>query len=219
MAAWRQQDWAAQADSGCHETGPHGHSGTGDSGQRRAGLAAGNDAPRCCDLARSRLPSAIGQCAAAPVGRREPGQFAALAAREDEVAPGAGPLRTIAVRPHAALPASEVIARFVALINEDPAPRWVLYLHGLEAPARRCYCSTWLPGAVCGCRRGEWSGCGGCRVRRLPDADLPAALAGVVNAARVPVARGSTFGGPAGGGGHATRPRGPATASNLYDRH
>ena len=46
----------------------------------------------------------------------------------------------------------EVIARFVALINEDPAVRRVLYLHGLEAPARRCYCSTWLPGAVCGCR-------------------------------------------------------------------
>ena len=78
----------------------------------------------------------------------------------------------------------EVIARFVALINEDPAPRRVLYLHGLGGNgkslllrylAARC-CVRLLPS--------EWE-----RVRRLPDAELPAALAGAAKAARVPVAR------------------------------
>jgi hypothetical protein len=51
-----------------------------------------------------------------PAGRGEPGQFAALTAREYaltareyEVAPGAGPLRAIAVRPQVALPASRAL--------------------------------------------------------------------------------------------------------------
>ena len=78
----------------------------------------------------------------------------------------------------------EVIARFVALINEDPAPRRVLYLHGLGGNGKSLLlrylaarCCVRLP-------PGEWE-----RVRRLPDAELPAALAGVAKAARVPVAR------------------------------
>ena len=78
----------------------------------------------------------------------------------------------------------EVIARFVSLINEDPAPRRVLYLHGLGGNGKSLLlrylaarCCVRLP-------PGEWE-----RVRRLPDAELPAALAGVAKAARVPVAR------------------------------
>ena len=79
----------------------------------------------------------------------------------------------------------EVIARFVALINEDPALRRVLYLHGLGGNGKSLLlrylaarCCVRLP-------PGEWE-----RVRRLPDAELPGALAGVAKAARVPV-RGS----------------------------
>ena len=71
-----------------------------------------------------------------------------------------------------------------ALINEDPAPRRVLYLHGLGGNGKSLLlrylaarCCVRLP-------PGEWE-----RVRRLPDAELPAALAGAAKAARVPVAR------------------------------
>jgi hypothetical protein len=78
----------------------------------------------------------------------------------------------------------EVIARFVALINEDPAPRRLLYLHGLGGNGKSLLlrylaarCCVRLP-------PDEWA-----RVRRLPDAELPAALTGVAKAARVPVAR------------------------------
>ena len=78
----------------------------------------------------------------------------------------------------------EVIARFVALINEDPALRRVLYLHGLGGNGKSLLlrylaarCCVRLPPT-------EWE-----RVRRLPDAELPAALAGAAKAARVPVAR------------------------------
>jgi hypothetical protein len=78
----------------------------------------------------------------------------------------------------------EVIVRFVALINDDPPPRRVLYLHGLGGNGKSLLlrylaarCCVRLP-------PGEWD-----RVRRLPDAELPAALAGVAKAARVPVAR------------------------------
>jgi hypothetical protein len=78
----------------------------------------------------------------------------------------------------------EVIARFVALINEDPAPRRVLYLHGLGGNGKSLLlrylaarCCVRLPPT-------EWE-----RVRRLPDVELPAALAGAAKAARVPVAR------------------------------
>jgi ADP-ribosylglycohydrolase/tetratricopeptide (TPR) repeat protein len=78
----------------------------------------------------------------------------------------------------------EVIARFVALINEDPAPRRLLYLHGLGGNGKSLLlrylaarCCVRLP-------RGEWE-----RVRRLPDAELPDALGGVAKAPRVPVAR------------------------------
>ena len=78
----------------------------------------------------------------------------------------------------------EVIARFVALINEDPALRRVLYLHGLGGNGKSLLlrylaarCCVRLPPT-------EWD-----RVRRLPDAELPAALAGAAKAARVPVAR------------------------------
>ena len=51
----------------------------------------------------------VHRCAGRPAGRREPGQFAALTAREYEVAPGAGPLRAIAVRPQVALPANRAL--------------------------------------------------------------------------------------------------------------
>ncbi len=78
----------------------------------------------------------------------------------------------------------EVIARFVALINEDPAPRRLLYLHGLGGNGKSLLlrylaarCCVRLP-------PGDWE-----RVRRLPDVELLAALAGVAKAARVPVAR------------------------------
>src|SRR5262249_55068953 len=78
----------------------------------------------------------------------------------------------------------EVIARFAALINEDPAPRRLLYLHGLGGNGKSLLlrylatrCCVRLPPK-------EWE-----RVRRLPDAELPVALAGVAKATRVPVAR------------------------------
>jgi hypothetical protein len=78
----------------------------------------------------------------------------------------------------------EVIARFVALINEDPAPRRVLYLHGLGGNGKSLLLRYLAARCCARLPAGEWE-----RVRRLPDAELPAALAGVVKAARVPVAR------------------------------
>jgi hypothetical protein len=79
----------------------------------------------------------------------------------------------------------EVIVRFVAVLNEDPPPpRRVLYLHGLGGNGKSLLlrylaapCCVRLP-------PGEWE-----RVRRLPIAELPAALSGVAKAERVPVAR------------------------------
>ena len=78
----------------------------------------------------------------------------------------------------------EVIAHFVSLINDDPPPRRLLYLHGLGGNGKSLLlrflaarCCVRLP-------PGEWE-----RVRRLPEAELPAALGGVAKAARVPVAR------------------------------
>jgi hypothetical protein len=72
----------------------------------------------------------------------------------------------------------EVIARFVALINEDPALRRVLYLHGLGGNGKSLLlrylaarCCVRLPPS-------EWE-----RVRRLPYVELPAALTGVTKAA------------------------------------
>jgi ADP-ribosylglycohydrolase/tetratricopeptide (TPR) repeat protein len=78
----------------------------------------------------------------------------------------------------------EVIARFVALINEDPPPRRLLYLHGLGGNGKSLLlrylaarCCVRLPS-------GEWE-----RVRRLPAAELAGALSGVAKVAQVPVAR------------------------------
>jgi hypothetical protein len=78
----------------------------------------------------------------------------------------------------------EVIARFMTVLNEDPAPRRVLYLHGMGGNGKSLLlrylaarCCVRLP-------PDEWE-----RVRRLPGAELPAALTGVGKAARVPVAR------------------------------
>lgn len=72
----------------------------------------------------------------------------------------------------------------MALINEDPAPRRVLYLHGLGGHGKSLLlrylaarCCVRLPA-------GEWD-----RARRLPDAEVPTALARVAKAAPVPVAR------------------------------
>src|ERR1022692_881254 len=68
----------------------------------------------------------------------------------------------------------EVIAHFVSLINDDPPPRRLLYLHGLGGNGKSLLlrflaarCCVRLP-------PGEWE-----RVRRLPEARLPAALSGV----------------------------------------
>jgi hypothetical protein len=58
-----------------------------------------------------------------PAGRGEPGQFAALTAREHEVAAGAGPLRAIAVRPQVALPASRALVATAGLIDAHLAHR------------------------------------------------------------------------------------------------
>jgi ADP-ribosylglycohydrolase/tetratricopeptide (TPR) repeat protein len=78
----------------------------------------------------------------------------------------------------------EVIARFVALINGDPPPRRLLYLHGLGGNGKSLLlrylaarCCVRLP-------TGEWE-----RVRRLPVAELPAALGTVGKVTKVPVAR------------------------------
>jgi len=112
----------------------------------------------------------------------------------------------------------EVIARFVALINEDPPPRRVLYLHGLGGNGKSLLlrylaarCCVRLP-------PGEWE-----RVRRLPDAELPAALAGVVKAARV-AGGADRFWGPPGGGEPAAGMllsvvHAQAAASRVPDHH
>jgi hypothetical protein len=78
----------------------------------------------------------------------------------------------------------EVIAHFVSLINDDPPPRRLLYLHGLGGNGKSLLlrflaarCCVRLP-------PGEWE-----RVQRLPEAELPAALSGVAKGVRVPVAR------------------------------
>src|SRR5215831_10100978 len=60
-------------------------------------------------LPRRRSPDAISQRTAAPASRGESRQFAALAAREDEMAPRADPLRAIAIRPQVALPACRAL--------------------------------------------------------------------------------------------------------------
>jgi hypothetical protein len=100
-------------------------------------IACGNVAPPCGGgLARPRLPGAVHQCAAAPVGCGEPGQFAALTAREDEVAPGAGPLRAIAVRPQVARPASRALVAAASLSSPHLAHRSpVARRPGRDAPA------------------------------------------------------------------------------------
>ena len=67
----------------------------------------------------------------------------------------------------------EVIAHFVSLINDDPPPRRLLYLQGLGGNGKSLLlrflaarCCVRLP-------PGEWE-----RVRRLPEAEVPAALGG-----------------------------------------
>jgi hypothetical protein len=78
----------------------------------------------------------------------------------------------------------EAIARFMALINEDPPPRKVLYVYGLGGNGKSLLlrylaakCCNRLPAA-------EWS-----RVRQLPPAELSAALSSAPKAVQVPVAR------------------------------
>src|SRR5215472_583699 len=78
----------------------------------------------------------------------------------------------------------EVIARFVALINEDPPPRRLLYLHGLGGNGKSLLLRYLAARCCVRLSPTEWE-----RVRRLPEAELPAALAGVAKPARVPVAR------------------------------
>src|SRR5262249_59047168 len=74
-------------------------------------------APPCGGLPRRRPPGSVGQRFAAPVGRGEASQFATLTAREDEVAPGAGTLRAIAIRPQVALPARRALLTSASLTN------------------------------------------------------------------------------------------------------
>jgi hypothetical protein len=78
----------------------------------------------------------------------------------------------------------EVIAHFLAVVNEDPPPRRVVYLYGLGGNGKSLLlrflaarCCVRLPPE-------EWG-----RVRRLPEAELRAALSGVGKGARVLVAR------------------------------
>jgi hypothetical protein len=59
--------------------------------------------PLCGGLRRRRLPGAVGYRTTVPVGCEDPGQFAALTARQDEVTPRAGPLRAVAVWPQVGL--------------------------------------------------------------------------------------------------------------------
>ena len=68
-------------------------------------------------LPRRRSPDTISQRTAAPAYRGEPRQFAALTAREDEVAPRADPLRAIAIRPQVALPASRALLTSASLTD------------------------------------------------------------------------------------------------------
>ena len=77
----------------------------------------------------------------------------------------------------------EVIARFLSLINDDPPPRRLLYLYGLGGNGKSLLlrylaarCCVRLP-------PGEWD-----RVRRLPEAEVPAELGGIAKPAKVPVA-------------------------------
>ena len=56
-------------------------------------------------------------------GGGEPSQFATLTAREDEVAPGAGPLRAIAIRPQVAFPASRALVASASLTAVHLADR------------------------------------------------------------------------------------------------
>ena len=73
----------------------------------QTGAVRGNGGWAC--LPRRRSSGTISQPPAAPVGREEPSQFAAITTREDEVAPRAGPLRAIAIRPQVALPARRAL--------------------------------------------------------------------------------------------------------------
>jgi hypothetical protein len=77
----------------------------------------------------------------------------------------------------------EVIAHFVSLINDDPPPGRLLYLHGLGGNGKSLLlrflaarCCVRLP-------PGEWE-----RVRRLPEAEVPAALSGIAKADRASAA-------------------------------
>ena len=68
-------------------------------------------------LRRRRPPDTITLRTAAPADRGEPHQFAALTAREDEVAPRANPLRAIAIRPQVALPARRALLTSASLAD------------------------------------------------------------------------------------------------------
>ena len=68
-------------------------------------------------LPRRRAPDTISQRTAAPATGGSPRQFAALTAREDEVAPRAGPLRAIAIWPQVALPACRALLTSASLTD------------------------------------------------------------------------------------------------------
>jgi ADP-ribosylglycohydrolase/tetratricopeptide (TPR) repeat protein len=78
----------------------------------------------------------------------------------------------------------EVIGRFVALINEDPPPRRVLYLHGLGGNGKSLLLRYLAARCCVRVPQGEWE-----RMRRMPAAELAGALSRVPKAAHVPVAR------------------------------
>jgi ADP-ribosylglycohydrolase len=78
----------------------------------------------------------------------------------------------------------EVIARFVSLINEDPPPRQVLYLHGLGGNGKSLLLRFLAARCCVRLTPAEWG-----RVRGLPTEELPTALGSIAKAAQVPVAR------------------------------
>jgi ADP-ribosylglycohydrolase/tetratricopeptide (TPR) repeat protein len=78
----------------------------------------------------------------------------------------------------------DVIARFISLINDDPPPRRVLYLHGLGGNGKSLLLRFLAARCCVRLSPADWN-----RVRRLSAEELPTALSTVAKAAQVPVAR------------------------------
>ena len=72
----------------------------------------------------------------------------------------------------------DVIARFVSLINDDPPPRQVLYLHGLGGNGKSLLLRFLAARCCVRLTPPEWG-----RVRGLPMEELPTALGSIAKAA------------------------------------